>query len=432
MFSKLMDLLSEEALASGRGFQMFEDLSIALLLWMDNVVSFADGTKEQWSVLGRLDQFAKDHKLKWGQEKCQVMKVGKHDKNGNNEWKIGEMPISETKSYKYLGDIITNDGKNTKNLENRRNRTISTTISIKTIATNDVFRDIGTAVLMQLHDTNTLSALLTNCESWTLLKKENEQLQQIEIQSIKLLFDLPSHTPTPAPTPALIYTLGLLYTSLRVEKRKFLYLWKVINRYPSHWTYKALTHILTKKIGWGKSCDEFLTKHDLPSNLQVIKNLTRNEWTKKVNKAVEKNNKDQLLDDLHKTELGIIIRKTKTASIVDLIEKPDYQRKPLPEIMKCSKVESKAIIMGRFGMLECGKNYKGTKSETSNDCNELDDENHRLNYCSKYRDINFFNHTLKIDFRDIYSNDELVLRKIVDGIKKVWNVHNANGTLPAD
>ena len=356
------------------------------------------------------------------------MKVGKHDKSGNNGWKIGEMPISKTKSYRYLGDIITDDGKNTKNLENRRNRTISTTISIKTIATNDVFRDIGTAVLMQLHDTNTLSALLTNCESWTLLKKENEQLQQIEIQSIKLLFDLPSHTPT----PALIYTLGLLYTALRVEKRQLLYLWKVLNREQSHWTYKALTHVMTTNSGWGKSCSEILTKHDLPTNLQDIKCLSKNEWTKKVDKAIEKNNKDRLLEDLHKTEEGIRRRKTKTSPIVDSIENPEYHRKPLSEIMKCSKRETRTIIMARFGMLECGKNYKGTKSENCNECNNLDDENHRLNHCTKYRDVNYCDHIPKINFRNIYSNDVQVLRETVDVIKNLWNVHNANGTMNAE
>ena len=213
------------------------------------------------------------------------MKVGKHDRNENNDWKIGDMPINKTKSYKYLGDIVTDDGKNTKNIESRHDKTISNTISIKTIATNDIFRDIGTTVLLQLHETNTLSALLTNCESWTLLKKEKEQFEQIEIQSIKILFDLPSHTPT----PALIYCFGLIYTALRVEKRQLLYLWKVLNREQSHWTHKALTHVMTANSGWGKSCIEILTKHDLPTNLQIIKSLSKNDWTNKVNKAIEKN-----------------------------------------------------------------------------------------------------------------------------------------------
>ena len=82
------------------------------------------------STLERLDLFAM---LRWGKEKWQVMRVGQHQNNEGNEWKIGEMTINEneTKSYKYLGDIVTDD------------KTISTTISIKTIASNDIFREMG-------------------------------------------------------------------------------------------------------------------------------------------------------------------------------------------------------------------------------------------------------------------------------------------------
>ena len=75
------------------------------------------------------------------------MRVGKHKTDGNNDWKIGDMPITETESYKYLGDVITNDGKNASNIKNRKDKAISTTIAIKTIATNDIFRDIETSVI---------------------------------------------------------------------------------------------------------------------------------------------------------------------------------------------------------------------------------------------------------------------------------------------
>ena len=425
MFSKMMDLLSEEALDTDMGFKIFDDLTIPFLLWVDDVVSFAEGTSEQWSVLGCLDQFAKDHKLRWGMEKCQVMKVGKHKKDDVNEWKIGEMAINETKSYKYLGDVITDDGKNSKNLETRREKTIATTISIKTVASNEVFREIGTKVLMELHDTTTLSALLTNSESWTLNKKENGDLEQMETQSIKLLFDLPSHTPT----PALIYTFGLLYTSLRVQKRQLLYLWKVVNRDHEHWTLKALTQVMSKNIGWGKSINGVLAKHNLPTDLPSIKRLTRNEWNRKVSLAIERSNKERLIEELYKTENGVRKRKTKTASIVDFIEHSNYERKPLCEIMLCSKQETKAIVTARYGMLECGKNFKGTQTERCQECNVLDDENHRLNYCTIYKDLNNYDSVTKIDYQMIHSDDPVELRRIVYEIMKVWNLRNANGTM---
>ena len=282
-------------------------------------------------------------------------------------------------------------------------------------------------MLLDLHETTTLSALLTNSESWTLNKKENSDLEQMETQSIKLLFDLPSHIPT----PALIYTFGPLYTSLRIEKRQLLYLWKVANRHSEHWTLKTLNQIIFKNIGWGKSINQTLTKHNLPTNLQTIKHLRKNEWSKKVDEAIENSNKERLLEDLYKTEDGVQKRKTKTTSIVNLIEHPDYKRRPLSEILLCTKQETKAIVTARFGMLECGKNYIGTQPEICTQCNAEDNEDHRLNYCTKYRDFNHCYNATKIDFRMIHSDDHVVLKGIITEILKVWNLRNANGTMNA-
>ena len=39
------------------------------------------------------------------------MRVGRHNKDPK-EWQLGELTIQEADSYKYLGDILTSDGKN--------------------------------------------------------------------------------------------------------------------------------------------------------------------------------------------------------------------------------------------------------------------------------------------------------------------------------
>ena len=86
-------------------------------------------------------------------------------------------------------------------------------------------------------------------------------------------------------------------------------------------------------------------------------------------------------------------------------------------------------MIARFHMLETGTNYKGTLDEICKECKTKDDENHRLNYCKKYRLNNLYSNTLKADFNDIYSKDINVLRPIIAQIEKVWNTKNANGTM---
>ena len=82
--------------------------------------------------------------------------------------------------------------------------------------------------------------------------------------------------------------------------------------------------------------------------------------------------------------------------------------------------------MARYGMLECGKNYKGSKSEVCDHCNILDDGCHRLNYCKKYEETNNFSKTEKVDFSLIYSTDMAILKPIITEIARVWN---AQGTM---
>ena len=91
---------------------------------------------------------------------------------------------------------------------------------------------------------------------------------------------------------------------------------------------------------------------------------------------IEIAHKERLNDDCYKTENGIQIPKTKTATIAQRLSKPEYQRKPAAELLKCSRQDTKAIIIARYGMLECGKNYKGTLPESCVSCNTTDDKNH--------------------------------------------------------
>ena len=83
MFSKLMDVLSEEV----------ADEEI-VSFFIDDVVSCVEGVDAHNHILKRIDKFAKDHKLKWGNSKCKVMPIGKHIKI--NEWQFGEDTIQNS------------------------------------------------------------------------------------------------------------------------------------------------------------------------------------------------------------------------------------------------------------------------------------------------------------------------------------------------
>ena len=85
--------------------------------------------------------------------------------------------------------------------------------------------------------------------------------------------------------------------------------------------------------------------------------------------------------------------------------------------------------MARHGLLECGKNYKGTINEMCDQCRTVDDENHRLNTCTKWHTVNLCNSTEKIKFDDVYSDNIEDVRKVLAHVSKIWNTKTAHGTM---
>ena len=146
------------------------------------------------------------NKLEWGETKCQVMQVGKKIKVPD-EWPLGKKRIKNTTSYKYLGDMITSDNKNTENIKMKENKIQATIRQINTTASSDIMRGIETRVILALYDKCIISSLLYNSESWNLSLTEEKQVDKIGITAIKRLFTLPTNTPN----VAVINNFGLLY-----------------------------------------------------------------------------------------------------------------------------------------------------------------------------------------------------------------------------
>ena len=258
-FSKQMDTLSEDFINLHKeSVQINDEFRIGCLEWVDDVMSATTGKTNQQSVLKIVDEFAVKNKLEWGETKCQVMQVGRKCKVPD-EWQLGDKKIKNTTSYKYLGETITNDNKNKQNLEIKENKAPMTIRQINTTASSEIMRGIETKVLLTLYETSVIPSLLNNCESWTLTKSEETQLDKIGTKMIKRLFNLPTTTPS----TSIIYSLGLLYITQVVDKKRFMYLHKILTRENDHWTKKMLRHLETANLGWAKNITEKLEEYHL-------------------------------------------------------------------------------------------------------------------------------------------------------------------------
>ena len=90
-----------------------------------------------------------------------------------------------------------------------------------------------------------------------------------------------------------------------------------------------------------------------------------------VKKAIKTKNSKRLNEECHKLENSILRRKT--TLIVNEISNRNYKRKPQKELLNATKQETKTIMIARYGMLECGKDFKGSLKKICEQCNKSDD-----------------------------------------------------------
>ena len=77
----------------------------------------------------------------------------------------------------------------------------------------------------------------------------------------------------------------------------------------------------------------------------------------------------------------------------------------------------------------CKKFKNGNGGELCSMCNVTDDENHRINFCSKFQNMNLYNSPIKFDFRSIYSMNHDTIDRAVDFVRSLWDLKNGKNEM---
>ena len=353
------------------------------------------------------------------------MEIGSH-KEERTDWKLGNKTITTCKTYKYLGEIISRDGTNTENLGERLNKIKRTVREIINCGRSKVMKKIESGVYLKLHEAVTIPTLLSASETWTISSKEYEEINKMELWALKTMFGLPPTTPT----PAIIFITGTLYTEIRIKKRQLMYLYKLLNKENEHWAKEMIEVMRQEKTRWVKNINKILESWNLEEEWDKIKEKSVNQWKAEVDQAAEKINKEKLKAACHIKERGKIRQKTKTKSIIEKIDNPDYTRKPSPILNNLSALETRAMIMGRYGMLDCRANYSmGYGSRECGRCMVMDDVDHRVNWCSEYKHTNLYESRTKIDIDMLHCDDVEVIKPIIVTVLSMWDLEHGKNIM---
>ena len=425
LFAKMMDCLPESMHKDSELGVNYGRVKVAGIVYVDDVATMAKNYEQQELTLNAVNEFALKHQLEWGEDKCKVMEIGSH-KEKRSEWKLGNKTIKTCKTYTYLGEIISRDGTNTENLGERLSKIKRTVREIINCGRSKVMRKIESGVYLKLHEAVTIPTLLSASETWTISSKEYEEINKMELWALKTMFGLPPTTPT----PAIIYATGTLYAEIRIKKRQLMYLYKLLNKENDHWAKEMLEVLRQNKTSWVKNINKILELWELELEWCSIKEKTLNQWKVEVNQAAEKINKEKLKAACHSKERGKIRQKTKTRTIIEKIDNPDYTRKPLAIINNLSALETRAMLMGRYGMLDCKANYSmGYGGKECGQCMVVDDVDHRVNWCGNYKHSNLCESQTKIDMEMLYCDDIEKIRPIIVRILSMWDLEHGKNSM---
>ena len=421
MFAKLMDLLQEEYGEREDLGVEYNLLKLLFLIWVDDVLGFAEGTQQQNLTLQTVNEFAVKHKLRWGADKCNVMPIGKST-YVKQKWKLGDLEIDSCDHYKYLRDVIMRNNGNQKNIEEREKRVKIATRRVMSTCGSEIINKIETHALLRHHESTIVSTLLTNSETWVLGKEQRKKLERIELWSLKKVFGLPQTTPT----LAVMITTGSMFTAQRIDQKQLVYLKTLLSRPDYDWSKKYLMIQKTENIWWAKQINALLDMYDLDFTWDEIKTIPFGEWKRLVRAKVEQKHLERLKAGYD----GSQGEKTKTAFMKDIIENQVYTRKPMKNVINRTKCGTRAIIMGMAGMLDCAANFHYKyKRKICDVCLVLDNESHRINYCKKFEHNNLYHSEHKFDFQKIYSDNPSDVDKAEYVIRQLWDLSNGKNQM---
>ena len=247
-----------------------------------------------------------------GKSKCHFLHIGKPSKLCP-ELQVHGTKMEQVSEETYLGDIISDDGRNSSNIKARVSKGLGIITQIMNLLEQVTLGEhyFSTAVL--LRESMFLNGVLTNSEVWYGLKQyELEQLENLDKDLMKQILQAPFSTPS----ESLFLELGCLDIKTVIKARRINYLHYLSSRNPTamlHKFFKAQWKYPTSQ-DWTEQVKIDLEDFNIPIDLEFIKSKSEYSFKNLVkikareyafDKFMMKKLEHSKLDDLIYTKLEI-------------------------------------------------------------------------------------------------------------------------------
>ena len=188
----------------------------------------------------------------------------------------------------YLGDVFNRLGNNDGLIADRVRRGTKAMVTIMSLMAET---DVGVhkiSTMLLLYTSLFLSTMLFNSQSWSKIRpKQMEKLKVIQLRYLKRILGLANSTCN----SFLFLELGVLPINFEIDKRRLMYLHRILNLEESDPVYITFQNMASfVKAGeenWWSEVEVALHKYGLPTDLDEIRELKKETFRKMVNEAVE-------------------------------------------------------------------------------------------------------------------------------------------------
>ena len=400
---KQIDEIRKECLEAEKYTYKYKgEVDIPPLIMLDDLVSISECGIKTTIANSYINVKTSSKKLQFGTQKCKKIHIGKTcdkykcqplfvenweenevEECDSMDIKIedvfdGEEIMEEKEDERYLGDVISQDGRNLKNIKSRVNKGTGIVRNILTMLDGIPFGKFYFEAAIILRNSLLVSSVLFNSEAWyNLTDAELDLLETVDVMLLRGILKAPKSTPK----EMMFLELGVLPFREIIRKRRLAFLFYILEQKPDSMIYKVLE--------------------------SQMKNQTPKDWVTMVLSDFEKLKMDIKIEDLKKMNkvdyMRIIKRKIDHKTLKDLNRVKESHSKVrelphpvlkiqkyfMPSKLNLSKEDCQLIFKLRSRVTEIKVNMKGKyDSYECTACGNEDESQEHVIQCNKLLQMN--------------------------------------------
>ena len=259
------------------------------MLYVDDVIDLSCLIQDYLSAHQNALLFKKRKKLTHSATKCfsMVMNKNQMDEELPVLWLDDNNKVIVTKEIAYLGDIFNYLGNNDGLIADRIKRGTKALITIASLMAETEVGIHRVSIMLLLYRALFLSTVLFNSSTWSnLRKKDLDSLRTLQLKFLKRVVGVASST-----CNAFVFLeLGVLPIDFEIEKRQLMYLHRILQLEPGDPVWELFWELVQMneagEKNWWTGVKPLLCKYQLPTDLNEIKVMSKDTFSRKVKASV--------------------------------------------------------------------------------------------------------------------------------------------------